>query len=161
MRNTCFSHPWTWLFAPNDRTLRCNVIEYGNFSLRLFPVPSDSTKRSLSLYILCRLRPRIVSQSFSNIHLTAAGHGAPLTVSSFRGGSRKKLRAVRRSFSNQNNKVFNCERTLCFLKRCTTPSSFVSLLNCHRTMSTKKHRDGWGVCCDTMFHICLIKACVH
>jgi len=34
--NTCFSHPWTWLFAPNDRTLRCNVIEYGNFSLHLF-----------------------------------------------------------------------------------------------------------------------------
>lgn len=45
VRNTCFSHPWTWLFAPNDRTLRCNVIEYGNFSLRLFPVPSDSTRR--------------------------------------------------------------------------------------------------------------------
>lgn len=35
-RNTCFSHPWTWLFAPNDLTLRWNVIEYGNFSLRLF-----------------------------------------------------------------------------------------------------------------------------
>ncbi|XP_038573109.1 transmembrane protein 70, mitochondrial [Micropterus salmoides] len=68
-----------------------------------------------SLYILCRLRPRIVSQSFSNIHLTAAGHGAPLTVSSFRGGSRKKLRAVRRSFSNQNNKIqSNCPSTCCF-----------------------------------------------
>lgn len=42
VRNTCFSHPWPCLFAPNDRTLRCNVIEYGNFSFRPFPVPSDS-----------------------------------------------------------------------------------------------------------------------
>lgn len=45
VRNTCFSHPWPCLFAPNDRTLRCNVIEYGNFLLRPFSIPSDSREK--------------------------------------------------------------------------------------------------------------------
>ncbi|XP_044074528.1 transmembrane protein 70, mitochondrial [Siniperca chuatsi] len=67
-----------------------------------------------SVNILRRLRPCIVSQSFNNIHLTAARHGAPFTVSCFRGVSGKQLHSVRRSFLNLNNKMqSHCPSTCC------------------------------------------------
>ncbi|XP_039998660.1 transmembrane protein 70, mitochondrial [Xiphias gladius] len=52
-----------------------------------------------------KLRPSVVSQLFSYIHITAAQHGAPSPVACFRGASGKQLHAVRRSFLNLNNKV--------------------------------------------------------
>ncbi|GAA6231512.1 transmembrane protein 70, mitochondrial [Lates japonicus] len=58
-----------------------------------------------SVTILRRLRPCVVSQSLSYIHITAARHGASLPVSCFRGVSGKQLHVVRKSFLQINNKA--------------------------------------------------------
>ncbi|XP_070775598.1 transmembrane protein 70, mitochondrial [Enoplosus armatus] len=61
----------------------------------------------LSVNVLRRLRPRVVSQSFSHIHLTATRHGAPFAVSCFGGAGGGRPHAVRRSFLNRNNQVLS------------------------------------------------------
>ncbi|XP_078121082.1 transmembrane protein 70, mitochondrial [Sander vitreus] len=69
-----------------------------------------------SVNIVRRLRPCVVAQSFSNIHTTAARHGAPFNVSCFRGVSGNQLtsHANRRSFLNINNKVqSHCPSSCC------------------------------------------------
>ncbi|XP_040911456.1 transmembrane protein 70, mitochondrial [Toxotes jaculatrix] len=58
----------------------------------------------ISVNILRRLRPCIVSQSFGYIHVSAARHGATFPVSCFRGARGKQLQADRRSFLKLNNK---------------------------------------------------------
>lgn len=63
---------------------------------------------------LRRLRPCIVSQSFSNIHITAARHVVPFNVSCLKGVSGNQPHADRRSSHSLNNKVqSHCPSTRC------------------------------------------------
>ncbi|XP_041805524.1 transmembrane protein 70, mitochondrial [Chelmon rostratus] len=71
----------------------------------------------ISANILRRLRPCIVSHSFSNIHSTTARHCSPFTIPFFRVVSGDQLNNVRRSFLNHNNKVQSpCLSTRCLSK---------------------------------------------
>ncbi|XP_071390055.1 transmembrane protein 70, mitochondrial [Centroberyx affinis] len=56
------------------------------------------------LTMIRRIRPCIVSQSFSNIHITAARHGKPFSVACFRGATVNQ-HVVRRSFLNLTSKA--------------------------------------------------------
>ncbi|XP_070830395.1 transmembrane protein 70, mitochondrial [Chaetodon trifascialis] len=71
----------------------------------------------LSANFLRRLRPCVVSQSFSHIHTEAARRCALFTVSLVREEIGDPLNAVRRSFLSLNNKVWSqCLSTRCLSK---------------------------------------------
>ncbi|XP_071783536.1 transmembrane protein 70, mitochondrial [Centroberyx gerrardi] len=72
------------------------------------------------LTIIRRIRPCIVSQSFNNIHITAARHRKPFSVACFRGATvnQQRLHVVRRSFLSLTSKA----ESRCPSSRCLSTS---------------------------------------